>query len=316
MDAICKTEQFCGRKVTLLMGPRVAQVGCIATRSLREGASGVVAAVFDRSCYITLDGQWICVGPPGLGAGPVNVVCDPCNLIGPMSSLVDLNDFAIWHGRTLRVGSSLMISFAGAKPWFPPPPGAWNRATVRRGLSAFAAALPDMLPVEGLAPLLRPPMACEGLPPIAAAAHGNAERLGDIVRAAARHTQTHPLDARPLVSLLGLGPGLTPSGDDFLGGALVALHVVALEPLRDAIWAALEPHAAGLTNDISRAHLAAAAEGCGSEALHALLNDVITGQTEALPERIAALAAIGHTSGWDALAGAITVLRSTVPPSS
>ena len=31
-------------------------------------------------------------------------------------------------------------------------------------------------------------------------------------------------DKGAVASLLGLGPGLTPSGDDFLGGMLIALH--------------------------------------------------------------------------------------------
>jgi hypothetical protein len=93
---------------------------------------------------------------------------------------------------------------------------------------------------------------------------------------------------------------------------LVALHLLGLVSLRDAIWAALEPLLATSTNDMSGAHLAAAAEGFGSAALHALLVDVIAARTEALPQRVGALAAIGHTSGWDAMAGAITVLRAAL----
>src|SRR5215216_3433236 len=129
MDAISKPEQLCGRKITVLMGLRVAQVGCIAARGLREGAGGTVTAVFDRSFYLTLGEQWVCIGSPDLGAGPVNAICNPWPIIGPVSKLVDLHAFVIWHGRTLRVGPSLMISFAQVQPWSPPPPEPWNQIT-------------------------------------------------------------------------------------------------------------------------------------------------------------------------------------------
>ena len=39
---------------------------------------------------------------------------------------------------------------------------------------------------------------------------------------------------------------------------------------------------------------------------------VIAGDSEAVPARLAALAAVGHTSGWDAMAGALTILRAVL----
>jgi len=133
--------------------------------------------------------------------------------------------------------------------------------------------------------------------------------LQELVRAAFSRV-TPAVDAARLVPLLGLGPGLTPSGDDVLGGALVALHLLGLDDLRDRIWSVLRPAAWSRTNEISRAHLAAAAAGYGSAALHALLADVITGNATALEAKIATVAATGHSSGWDALAGAMVVLRA------
>ena len=52
-----------------------------------------------------------------------------------------------------------------------------------------------------------------------------------------------------------------------------------------------------MTNDVSRAHLFAAAEGIGNEALHLLLCDVVAGRTAFVPQWLAGIAAIGHTSG-------------------
>lgn len=109
---------------------------------------------------------------------------------------------------------------------------------------------------------------------------------------------------KPDDSLIGLGPGLTPAGDDFVGGAMIALRVLGGDAGRaqaDRIAAWALPLARERTSRISRAHLECAAEGEGHEALHDLLN---TGDEKHL-ER---LAKIGHTSGLDAAAGALLAL--------
>jgi hypothetical protein len=110
--------------------------------------------------------------------------------------------------------------------------------------------------------------------------------------------------------LLGLGPGLTPSGDDFLGGLLIALRLLNRDDLAARLWAGLEAAAMRRSVELSVAHLGAAAAGRGGAALHAALNALVTGRADDLPAVLERIDAIGHTSGWDALAGAVTVLRS------
>jgi hypothetical protein len=56
--------------------------------------------------------------------------------------------------------------------------------------------------------------------------------------------------------------------------------------------------------------MSAAAEGYGSAALHAFIDAVIAGGSDAMFGRTARLIANGHTSGWDALAGAVCTLRA------
>ena len=114
-----------------------------------------------------------------------------------------------------------------------------------------------------------------------------------------RHGLAMPGDAAALV---GLGPGLTPSGDDYLGGMMIALHALARDAQAGALWRWLQPRLGAATSAISAAHLTAAAEGEGHEALHRVL------QGTAPPS---ALDAVGHCSGWDALAGAAAVLRAS-----
>lgn len=101
--------------------------------------------------------------------------------------------------------------------------------------------------------------------------------------------------------LIGLGPGLTPSGDDYLGGMLVALRALTRDAQANALWRWLQPRLGAATSAISAAHLEAAAAGEAHEALHLVL------QESAQPS---VLDAVGHCSGWDALAGAVAVLRA------
>jgi hypothetical protein len=139
-------------------------------------------------------------------------------------------------------------------------------------------------------------------------ARAPAQYLTQLIRAAAAG-KTCDVDAQRIAPLIGLGPGLTPSGDDYLGGILLALSLTGETTLCHRLWRALQPLFAERTTDISRAHLAAAAEGFGNAALHDLLTAIIAGRADALSGAIQNATAVGHTSGWDAVAGAVGVLR-------
>jgi hypothetical protein len=79
--------------------------------------------------------------------------------------------------------------------------------------------------------------------------------------------------------------------------------------LAEVLWHGISVALETGTNAISRAHLAAAARGFGGAALHAVLNDLLTGKCGALVEPLDAIDRIGHCSGWDALGGAVMALR-------
>ncbi len=111
--------------------------------------------------------------------------------------------------------------------------------------------------------------------------------------------------ADQLVLLLGLGPGLTPSGDDFLCGILAGLHLIGREEdhfarlLKSKIKNRLSD-----TIDISAAFLSCALDGQYSLAVNHLM---------AIPdprEIFDSFSAIGHSSGMDTLCGVLYVLTS------
>ena len=121
------------------------------------------------------------------------------------------------------------------------------------------------------------------------------------------------LDA--LEPLLGLGPGLTPSGDDFTGGLLFAAwHLDQANP-NMRLWSGegvqrLVCRASSLTNRISHALLSDLAVGQGFEALHDLVDGLLTGPGRFDPSfeplvHVRRVTSIGSSSGWDMLAGVL-----------
>jgi hypothetical protein len=287
---------------------RATLVGSVAARALRENAAGVVHSVFERSAYVVFETQWVCVGPRGLGAGPLNVLCEPWVSSALLHSMLPAGAKARVTNATLELGRLFAVDRRDAETWLPKTRQKVVPARLASGLGALEVSLPNPLPTEGLARLIDPGMQEGAAPPIIVTARSVSACLAQWISASMAEA-TQPLDAGRLAPLVGLGPGLTPSGDDFFGGALVALDHVGRPRLRDALWAVLSP-LAGNTTDVSRAHLDAAAEGFGSAALHDALAALCEGDVRAMPDRIAALTAIGHTSGWDALAGAVCVLRA------
>ena len=105
-----------------------------------------------------------------------------------------------------------------------------------------------------------------------------------------------------LLSLLGLGIGLTPSGDDFLCGFLAGLAWAGAweHPLCISLRRGISLHLSD-TNVISAAFLRCAADGNFSVPLLQFLSAVH--HPVALARAAEALAQVGHSSGMDSLAG-------------
>jgi hypothetical protein len=221
-----------------------------------------------------------------------------------MRGLVSLKDPVRVDGSRLAVGSALEIHAAHAKRWRPPPYPPFDVKSIQRGLAVADTILPLLIPADGLASIL---YSAGSASPVVNAARAAVAYLGTLVSS---NPQGGPgIDVERIVPLVGLGPGLTPSGDDYIGGTLIVLHAVGRDVLARTLWGAMAPIARVCTNDISFAHLSAAAEGYGTGALHALVNDLIAGGSRETGMRISEVGALGHTSGFDAIAGAVAALR-------
>lgn len=142
------------------------------------------------------------------------------------------------------------------------------------------------------------------------AAAGSGDPLGAALRTAAAQLADAAcagggVDAARLgeaaAALIGLGPGLTPAGDDFLCGFLAAARALGT-PIADALETAARP-ALGRTGAISAFLVRCAFRGLWPAPL-VDLGEALTG--ERAPEALAALetlCGLGHSSGADLATG-------------
>lgn len=231
-------------------------------RDALAGGEGEVCAAFRRSFYLRCPGgRYACVGDLALGHGPLNALVRDFSMPAP--------------------GAQVWVSVQDARVW---QPGAHERFV---DLALLREKARSRVPAEGLGCL------------VIGAHNALSGHAQPALEALERWLVGNAL-ADEAAQLIGLGPGLTPSGDDFFGGMLVALRLAGRGMQADGLWRWLQPRLKERTSAISSAHLAAAAAGEAHEALHAVLNGDLN---------LERLDSVGHCSGWDALAGAVAVLK-------
>jgi hypothetical protein len=142
--------------------------------------------------------------------------------------------------------------------------------------------------------------------PLMSLARGPIARFEAWLSDALRTGHTPAIAPAPVQGLIGLGPGLTPSGDDFLVGALALLDALAERKVHAALARVIADTPPASTSALSRCFLRAAAAGHIGEHLHCAVASVISGKPDSA---IAAVRNIGHSSGWDMLAGIVTTLQ-------
>jgi uncharacterized protein DUF2877 len=135
---------------------------------------------------------------------------------------------------------------------------------------------------------------------VAAAAPSGASSISAL--RSALLTGDTPLAETAALALIGLGVGLTPSGDDFLVGLLAGLEATE-NPMREGLAAAIAPEAPRRTTEFGAAVLHHACRGEFSQRLHDVLIAVAARDVRGLRPAIERATAYGATSGTDTLAG-------------
>ncbi|MEG0834272.1 MAG: DUF2877 domain-containing protein [Christensenellaceae bacterium] len=196
------------------------------------------------------------------------------------------------------------FTFAFSSPWNPKlsevlPDTPFLQST--NGVEFLCACLRSINPVDGFSDLVLP--------------EGKLWKASQSAKAASlilSHcyncilTEDWDVAAEHAAGLIGLGEGLTPSGDDFLCGMLAASHIAETKNSRElgmALAQKLRPLITK-TNDISSAFINCALNGYFSSAIISLA-------CGACIQKIAKdFSEIGHSSGADTLSGIIFYLGS------
>lgn len=277
--------------------------------------------MFKGSFYVESAGALACLGHRSLGLGPLNAVTDAPIDTDWLAIGLRPGDRCGSNGNAVYVGAKFVFALDHALVWMPPPcPSGWHGETICRSLERLERLSAARIPGEGLGSILLSRTAERRNAPVERAARDPVAGARAWLATAFRdHRSAATAKLEWVRRLVGLGPGLTPSGDDLLGGILIALKGLGCREAVHMLWPAVSRCAAEARNPISAAHLAAAAEGLGSAAVHAVFHDLVRGNDRALTDRLEAIGRIGHSSGWDALAGVVTVLRAWLdshPPGS
>ncbi|MBI3160823.1 MAG: DUF2877 domain-containing protein [Chloroflexi bacterium] len=267
---------------------------------LESSGEARVLHVFTRACNLldSHDRLLSLVAEP-LGNGPFSLVVEEVDFTRHIQS-----GSPVSRASGPLVAGTLQVNWQAARLWSPRP--AWEAAAARlvsaaAGKAAARTVLLELLraeaPSDSLAALLH-----RADPQLAASLAARARRgMEDLAHPGKR--------ADAARALAGLGPGLTPAGDDFLLGFMHAFWAhnpaaaaAACQPLADA--------AAPLTGALSRVWLRSAARGEAGEPWHRFLKALADGDQPGLLAAAEAILPTGHTSGADALAGFVFGLEA------
>ena len=292
--------------------PITSMGGPLVKRVPQSGRWGTVFAVFRQSCYLESGGgQVFCLADQELGEGPLTIAVKIPSKTTFRSLGINEGCHLDTDGADLVVGHELVLTTSETVTWEPEPVVSTAPPDeILRRLDVLINLVDPLIPSDGLAEIipLTAGIANAGssgvvnMNAVAAMAMPRLSRLcGGLTRSA-----SEAID-QGVTGLVGLGPGLTPSGDDLLGGMLVVLRAMqntASLYSVDALADCVTRHAATETTRISAAMLEQSARGYGSAAQHRLLQCLL--EVDDRPDKVNAaldLIRTGHTSGWDALAG-------------
>ncbi len=247
--------------------------GLGARAALDEGRDGRVMASFTRACYVEFPAGLVALVAPEVMPGPIHLVLDGAPPVDTRGTRVSVTGAAL-------EAPGWSVDTRGVAPWV----GTLPEPTAL--IAGAGIALAAGRPVAARSALRTSPL-------LERADRGRAALLAG--------------DLDTIASLLvGLGPGLTPAGDDALAGILLVLRCVLGERFESP---ALALDGADTTMP-SRAFLCWVGRGQALAPAHDLLNAAAAGDQAAAVAACEALGAVGDTSGPDFVLGIVWGLEA------
>ena len=287
---------------------------CLHDR-IGAGCRGAVVAVQRRGCHVNIDD------------GPLLILSRPDVPLAPNALTVDTGPHASLEGNGFRVGQVIalaasapgdhdvdwLVTFRAAATWEPRPQvhPLSSRQLVDRLLAARATVVADGAKVS-LLPLLWMSGADTGglESALVHRATAPARLLGD---AAIRGDKAAL--SRAARGLAGLGPGLTPSGDDLLAGFVAAWTLVGEALGRDRagcerVTAAVVAGGERGVSPLGRAWLEHACRGELLEPMTAFVASLLSPTPWDLVATARGALAVGSSSGTDWMVGFLLAAES------
>ena len=293
------------------------QIGKTARRLLTPGACGHVLAGFSKAAYLATEQSelfWLI---------PENAPMHPrgLHISGPFPNLAGGESFFI-EGEYIRIAPDLSIAFRDAPPWAMsdiPTEAALEIAQIPLEVEKVFQTKFDLSEASGFGRMIPKILSLAAsqqkeeaeIDPVLALAWPG---INKIANACLMRNMTGLFQESD--TLVGLGEGLTPSGDDFLGGLLFCLNtigrlypgLICLDLYDQALFL---DSAKDRTHPISFTLLKDLTNGQAVEPLHELIHSILSDQPLESIRPVSCLTQIGHSTGWDLLTGALTGLLLT-----
>lgn len=311
MEASQARQAYWRKDLNLTQFARATLVGSFA-RGVLEGYNGEVLSVFERTLDVLSKDKLIGIARKGVTPSPINVITD-ISRDRRMTSLGIEKGMSVKRSDNLLIiDDTLEISLKDAEVWRPRTgvDGYFDFEISGRNLDLAKRLAVEKGESEGLAQLLPwvDDIAMANLPEVsnlnqvAEKALPNLTNLIECIRAG-------DLDClkKQSKSLIGLGPGLTPSADDLLSGLMVARWWVAnslgtiLEKVKAANGVIIE--SSDRTTLMAQHLLNLSAKGKTNEAVEDLLKAILAGTAAEVETGVDRVSEIGETSGFDTMVG-------------
>jgi len=284
-------------------------VGSCALKILKDGAVGEVHSTFERAFNVLISGELVGIARRDVPNDPFNIITD----VEPnhsMQSLVDKGERIRVDEDLLKFGKELTISLNRADIWRPKHGvekpidielvksnlsllkelASWRN----EGFGQLVLQVEDVISGAPCNDRQLNQVSRSGLPNIKSLVSAVRSEDLELVRQSAKN-------------LVGLGPGLSPSGDDLLAGFMAGLrwtvnsfngNVDRVDEINRTI-----AHVAEGTTMLGKQLLIRAAAGEVNEAVEGLLEAILAGQIEEVRTATEKVLAIGETSGVDSIVG-------------
>ena len=235
--------------------------------------------VFDRTCNLINEHRDVLsVVTPQIGKGPFNLVLEEDILF---SEYLTIESSISIFDNQLTAGN-LIIHTAEAKFWSPRPN--WEKLQAHRDHILNQVKQLPMINCQPSLPQFLLSSFCTSIV--------NADTSSSLATAR---------------KLAGLGNGLTPAGDDFILGAVLAAWLIHPPKIASVLAEEITNIAAPLTTSLSAAWLRSAGRGETGILWHQFFDALIASNPVQVQNAMDKILAMGATSGADALAGFVGV---------